>query len=200
MPRRNPRLRNRPTPRFKIADNPIGMAARRGFEPRPPGSEPGVVPVPPPRIDRWAFVWTGGFEPPLPAPEAGVLHVEHHVQVGTDGGIRTHTHRLLRAVPLPVGLRRLGGPSGSRTRNRLLAGELRFHLRYRPKLLSSWRARESNPPGWAYEALLIPDRPLGWGDRRDSNPLGPGPHPGASNTLASVTVDEGGVEPPASPL
>jgi hypothetical protein len=26
-------------------------------------------------------VWTGGFEPPPPAPEAGVLHVEHHVQV-----------------------------------------------------------------------------------------------------------------------
>ena len=33
-----------------------------------------------------AFVWTGGFEPPPPAPEAGVLHVEHHVQlVPTEG-------------------------------------------------------------------------------------------------------------------
>lgn len=27
------------------------------------------------------------------------------------------------------------------------------------------------------------------------NPLGPGPHPGASTALASATVDEGGVEP-----
>ena len=48
-------------------------------------------------------------------------------QVGTDGRIRTDTGGGLSAVPLPkLGYVSRGGPSGSRTRNRLLAGELRF--------------------------------------------------------------------------
>lgn len=38
------------------------------------------------------------------------------------------------------------------------------------------------------------------GDGRDSNPLSPGPHPGASATSASATVDLGRIELPTSSL
>ena len=43
----------------------IALAARPGIEPGLPGSEPGVVPLPPPRIG-W-LVLTAGFEPALTA-------------------------------------------------------------------------------------------------------------------------------------
>jgi hypothetical protein len=80
----------------------IARAARRGLEPRPPGSEPGVVPVPPPRIGLDGRNRTSNPRLPGPvrcqvAPRPG----------GTDGGIRTHTDGGLSAVPLPVGLRQL---------------------------------------------------------------------------------------------
>jgi hypothetical protein len=59
-------------------------------------------------------VWTGGLEPPTPAPEAGALLLRHDPG-GTDGRIRTDTDGGLSAVPLPVGLRQracVGGPRG----------------------------------------------------------------------------------------
>ena len=56
----------------------IVLAARPGFEPGLPGSEPGVVPLPPPRI-----VWTGGLEPPIPG--AGALPLRHVQLVLTAG-------------------------------------------------------------------------------------------------------------------
>ncbi len=59
-------------------------------------------------------------------------------------------------MPLPVGLRQRGGPCGSRTRNLLLAGELRYLVA--PPAHES-RERESNPPREAYETSLIPDLP-----------------------------------------
>ncbi len=148
------------------------MAARPRFERGPPGSEPGVVPVPPPRNDcvrHAGWVWTGGLEPPTPgsrsrcapvAPRPAGAHGgsrtrtgERHstsclsrlgyVSISTDGRIRTDTGGGLGAVPLPVGLRQRGGPCGTRTRNLLLAGELRF-LVAPPAHWS--RERESNPP------------------------------------------------------
>jgi hypothetical protein len=49
--RRNPCLRNRPTTVKVRTTTEASIAASPGFEPGPPGSEPGVVPVPPPRKD-----------------------------------------------------------------------------------------------------------------------------------------------------
>ena len=96
---------------------------------------------------------------------------------GTDGGIRTRTDGVLSAVPLPLGYVSAcvscGGPRGSRTRNLLLAGELRFRLRHRPRRGGARAGIE--PACRAYETPLIPDPPLRWGDRPDSNRLPPGP-------------------------
>ena len=118
----------------------------------------------------------------------------------TDGGSRTRTDGGLSAVPLPVGLRQRGacrGPRGSRTRNLLLAGELRFRLRHRPW----WRRAGIEPAGRAYETSLISRSPASMvvtgrtrtGFLRDHDP--------ASRPLqTSATVDEEGFEPPASCL
>jgi hypothetical protein len=78
----------------------VVMAARPGFEPGPPGSEPGVVPVPPSRIGLDGEIRTPNLRSPTPA-----RFQLHHVQVSTDGGSRTRTDGVLSAAPLPVGLR-----------------------------------------------------------------------------------------------
>jgi hypothetical protein len=123
------------------------MAARPGLEPGAPASEAGVVPVPPPRTDRFV-VWTERLELPNPRHPTPVRSrcATSRCVSGTDGGSRTRTDGVLSAVPLPVGLRQrrvsVRGPCGIRTRNLLLAGELRFQLRHRPW----WRGRGSNPP------------------------------------------------------
>src|SRR6476620_3699011 len=107
------------------------LAARPGLEPGPPDSESGVVPLPPPRSGSGRR--DSNSQPP--APEAGALplrHVQCCCAVRTDGGIRTRTDGGLSAVPLPLGYvsERMsrGGPRGIRTRNLLLAGELRYRV------------------------------------------------------------------------
>src|SRR5438445_9069653 len=104
------------------------MAARPRFERGPPGSGPGVVPVPPPRIGLDGRTRTSNPRLPTPVP-----YQLGHVHVSTDGRIRTDTDGGLSAAPLRVGLRQRGGPCGSRTRSLLLAGELRYQLRHRPR-------------------------------------------------------------------
>ena len=163
-----------------------------------------------------AMVWTGGLEPPTPgsrsrcAPVAsrpgvklgnmagrGGGHVPRLRLVGTDGRIRTDTGGGLSAVPLPVGLRqRERGPCGGRTRDLLLAGELRCQLRHRPTVVAGAGIEPATRGVWALADLQIPR--IDWGDRPDSNRLPPGPRPGVSSTSTSATVDEEGVEPPAS--
>lgn len=65
--RRNPRLRSRPTRMSRSATTTeASMAARPRFERGPPGSEPGVVPVPPPRIGLDGRARTSN--PRLPKP------------------------------------------------------------------------------------------------------------------------------------
>ncbi len=153
--RRNPRLRSRPTRLSRCATTAeASMAARPRFERGPPGSEPGVVPVPPPRIASGRegsnlqppapeagalplrhvqVVLTAGVEPALTRPSTSCLCRLGYVSIGTDGRIRTDTGGGLGAVPLPVGLRQRGGPCGSRTRNLLLAGRRqRFDTRICP--------------------------------------------------------------------
>ena len=179
------------------------MAARPGLEPGPPASEAGVVPLPPPRIGCLAGSGRRDSNSQPPAPEAGALPLRH-VQVScrcrTDGGSRTRTDGGLSAVPLPVGLRQQvvhGGPRGIRTRNLLLAGELRSRCASGPCLVARWsRGRESNPRAGRMRPRCTPVPSQC--DRPDSNRLPPGPHPGVSSTSTSATVDEGGLEPPAS--
>src|SRR6184192_222416 len=102
------------------------MAARARLERAPPGSEPGMVPVPPSRIASERE--DSNLQPPV--PETGALTIAPR-PVGTDDRSRTCTDRGLSATPLPVGLRQRG-PGRSRTDNLLLAGELRYQLRHRP--------------------------------------------------------------------
>ena len=135
--RRNPRLRSRPT---RVSKN---EQLQRHRELRDHGSNADLLV----QSQAWflfhylallSCMWSGREDSNLqpPASEAGALPLRH-VQVGlrTDGRIRTDTDGGLSAGPLPVGLRqlgRLGGPRGNRTRNLLLARELRYRLRHRP--------------------------------------------------------------------
>jgi hypothetical protein len=167
-----------------------------------------------------AMVWTGGLEPPPPgsrsrcapvAPRPGVLfgehgrrghgHVRHLWLVGTDGRVRTDTGGGLSAVPLP-GLGYVSvmvvvvDRAGVEPATFSLQGSCATCCATGP-----WwsRGRGSNPPGKGYGPSLISRSPASiWGDRPDSNRLPPGPHPGVSTTSTSATVDEEGVEPPAS--
>jgi hypothetical protein len=75
--------------------------------------------------------------------------------IGTDRRIRTDTGGGLSAVPLPLGYVSIGGPSGSRTRILLLAGELRIRLRYRPVVAGAG----IEPARRAYETPLIARSP-----------------------------------------
>ncbi len=177
------------------------MAARPGLEPGPPDSESGVVPLPPPRSASGRR--DSNSQPP--APEAGALPLRH-VQVGcvcmgrTDGGIRTRTDGVLSAVPLPIGLRQRvlsrGGPRGIRTRNLLLAGELRFQLRHRPRAVHWSRGRESNPRAGRMRprCTQCPRRVTG----RTRTDFLRGHVPASRPLQTSATVDEEGFEPPAS--
>ena len=179
------------------------MAARPGFEPGPPASEAGVVPVPPPRT---VFVWTERFELPTPgsrsrcasvAPRPGVLR-----WCRTDGGSRTRTDGGLSAVPLPVGLRQQvvqGGPRGIRTRTLLLAGELRSRCASGPGCAARWtRGRESNPRAGRMRPRCTQCPRSVTGRTRTGFLRG---HVPASRPLrTSVTVDEEGLEPPASSM
>ena len=188
---------------FKERDNCRGIvvAARPGLEPGPPGSEPGVVPVPPPRTGAASMGLDGEIRTPnlrLPMPARCQLR---HVQVGTDGGIRTRTDGGLSAVPLPVGLRqrvvRAWTSAGVEPATFSLQGSCASSCATGP----GGGARAGIEPACrAYETSLIPDPPLRWGDRPDSNRLPPGPRPGVSTTSTSATVDEEGLEPPASSL
>ena len=83
----------------------LPVAASPGLEPGPPGSEPGVVPVPPTRtaVNRNGLdgeIRTPNLRLPTPARFQVALR-----PVGTHGEHRTRTSRGLSAVPLPVGLR-----------------------------------------------------------------------------------------------
>ena len=129
--RRNPCLRRRPI-RLSRSATTAGTsprAARPGLEPGPPGSEPGVVPLPPPRIgtDGGIRTRTDGVLSAVPLPLG-------YVSVGGPRGIRTRN--LLRARELRF---RVAPPAQS--------------------FVVSSRERESNPPCKAYEAPLIPDLP-----------------------------------------
>jgi hypothetical protein len=73
-----------------------------------------------------ALVWTERFELPTSGFRRRRASKLRYVQMSTHGESRTRTGRGLSAVPLPVGLREQSGPRGIRTRNLLLAGELRF--------------------------------------------------------------------------
>ena len=169
--RRNPRLPSK----FQRTQQPHRhrrRAASPGLEPGPPGSEPGVVPVPPARtVTKRTPKGSGAWSRPLwsgrrdsnsqpPASDAGAWPVALR-PVGTHGESRTRTGRGLSAVPLPVGLRELvRGPGGSRTRSRLLARETLL-----PVQLAQWwwRERGSNPPRAANEAALISRSPAAMG-------------------------------------
>lgn len=150
--RRNPRLRIRPTRNVKEPDNRRGIdgceatvrtrtswfRARRGTSST---------------TSQWSGREGSNLQPP--ASEAGARPLALR-PVSTHGGSRTRTGEALDLVPLPVGLHEQGGPCGSRTRNLLLAGELRYLVA--PPAHAS-RERESNPPREAYETSLIPDLP-----------------------------------------
>ncbi len=201
-PRRNPRLRNRPTSNFKVHDNVQRhrVAARPGLEPGPPGSEPGVVPLPPPRM---GLAWSGrrdsNSQPP--ASDTGALPVAPRpgVHVGTDGGSRTRTDGGLSAAPLPVGLRqrvrvcrwtvRDSNPQPSPCRGAALpvAPPAQWSVRWS-------RGRESNPRRGAYETPLHPVPSQC--DRPDSNRLPPGPRPGVSTTSDLGHRRRGGIRTP----
>src|SRR5262249_2863714 len=78
------------------------------------------------------LVWTERLQLPTPGFRRRRASIAPR-PVGTDGGSRTRTDGGLSAVPLPVGLRQraschFGGPCATRTRNLLLAGELRFRF------------------------------------------------------------------------
>src|SRR5438045_2623448 len=129
-PRRNPRLRIRPTRMSRNATTARHRgAASPGLEPGPPGSEPGVVPVPPARIGLDGEIRTPNLRLPTPARFRVALRPD---ELRTHGEIRTRTGRVLSAVPLPVGLRE---------RESLVAGA------------------GIEPAGKAYETSLIPDLP-----------------------------------------
>src|SRR4051812_25551174 len=95
------------------------QAARARFERAPPGSEPGMVPFPPPRI---ASEREGSnLQPPVPETGAlplrhvqllwllpsfgrpGALSMPNRPNVRTDGEIRTRTDGGLSSAPLPLG-------------------------------------------------------------------------------------------------
>lgn len=152
-------------------------------------------------ISHWSGREDSNLHHRRPKPACCTLNTTS--RVGTDGGIRTRTDRLLRAVPLPSWATsawwtvRDSNPQPSPCRGVALPIALPAHgggPGNRTRLARLMR------PGRSQIARSDRCSLLDWGDRRDSNPLGPGPHPGASTALASVTVDEGGVEPPASPL
>lgn len=141
-------------------------------------------------------VWTGGLEPPTPGSRSRCAPVAPRPG-GTDGRIRTDTDGGLSAVPLPVGLRQRecvdrvgfeptsfsvqGSCASSCATGPLVAG-----AGIEPATRGVWGLADPRSPA------------VRWGDRPDSNRLPPGPHPGVSSTSTSATVDEGGVEPPAS--
>ena len=167
-------------------------SGREGSNLQPPAPEAGALP-----LRHVQVVLTAGVEPALTRPSTSCLCRLGYVSIGTDGRIRTDTGGGLGAVPLPVGLRQRvvgdgGGPCGSRTRNLLRAGELRYLVA--PPARGS-RERESNPPSGGYGPPPIPDPPQRWGGRPDSNRLPPGSRPGVSSTSTSATVDEEGLEP-----
>jgi hypothetical protein len=93
--RRNPRLRSRPTRLSRCATTAeASRAARPRFERGPPGSEPGVVPVPPPRIGLDGRARTSN--PRLPKPVRSRCATSRC----THGGSRTRTDEALDLVPL----------------------------------------------------------------------------------------------------
>jgi hypothetical protein len=126
-------------------------------------------------------------------------------------------HRPLRPACLPFHHERLhrGGGGGTRTLDLRLMRPASLPLDYPAK----WSMRDSNPPSRSCEDQPCPAhapwsrRPesnrlrsimsratspggaVRWGERRDLNPLPPGPHPGASTTSASSTVDARGADP-----
>ena len=88
----------------RIGCGASSLAARPGFEPGFPGSEPGVVPVALPRIGLDGETRTPN--PRLPGPVRSHCATSSCFRsIGTDGRIRTDTGGGLSAVPLPVGLR-----------------------------------------------------------------------------------------------
>ena len=152
------------------------MAARPRLERGPPGSEPGVVPVPPPRI---ASGREGSNLQP-PAPEAGALPLRH-VQVVLTAGLEPALARLstsclsrlgyvsrcvltvgfeptLTAVWAPC-LSRLGYVSvdraGFEPATFSLQGSCASSLRHRPMVAGAG----VEPACEAYETSLIPDLP-----------------------------------------
>ena len=141
-PRRNPRLRNRP----------ISLQRHRWLRGHGSNADLLVQGQAWYQFHHLASVWTEGLEPPTPGFRRRCARRIAPRPGGTDGRIRTDTDGGLSAVPLPVGLRQRarlgsmfrgsGGPRGSRTRNLLLAGELRYPVA--PP--AHWsRERESNP-------------------------------------------------------
>jgi hypothetical protein len=198
-PRRNPHLRSRPTSNCQGADNRRGIEWLRGQ-----ASNPDLL------LQRQAWYQfhhlalsasgrrDSNSQPP--APEAGALPLRHvqGLACRTDGGSRTRTDGGLSAVPLPVGLRQQvvhRGPRGIRTRNLLLAGESRSRCASGP----GWtRGRESNPRAGRMRPRCTQCPRSVTGRTRTGFLRG---HDPASRPLrTSVTVDEEGLEPPASSL
>ena len=138
------------------------VAARPGFEPGAPGSEPGVVPVPPSRMVLvlcWWLRWSGrrdsNSQPPV--SDAGALPVAPRPDVlCTDGGIRTRTDGVLSAAPLPLG-----------------------YVSRCPEW-NRWTARDSNPQPSPCKGVALPVTPpaqvscvvgvVRWSRGRESNP------------------------------
>ena len=137
-----------------------------------------------------------------PAPRAGALPLRHIQLAGTDGRIRTDTGGGLSAVPLPVGLRQRVpvDRAGVEPAPSSLQGSHASSCAIGPGFRVVVAGAGIEPARRAYETPLIARSPASRGDRPDSNRLLPGPRPGVSSTSTSATVDEGGLEPPASSL
>ena len=143
---------------LKVRDNCsgiVGLAARPRFERGPPGSGPGVVPVPPPRngLDGRARTST----PRLPKPVRSRCATSSCVS--TDGRIRTDTGGGLSAVPLPgLGYVSVGWWTvrGSNPRPSPCRGAA---LPVAPPAQGWWQVRGSNPPGEGYGPSLITRSP-----------------------------------------
>ncbi len=208
--RRNPRLRNRPTSTVKEHDNCRGIVWLRGQ-----GSNLDLLFQRQAwfRFHHLAWVWLAvrrargsgrrdsNSQPP--ASEAGALPLRHvQACVSTDGGIRTRTDGGLSAGPLPLGYVSMCVCSvdraGLEPATFSLQGSCASSCATGPDLCAArWsRGRESNPragrmrPRWTQCPRSVTGR-----TRTD---FLRGHVPASRPLRTSVTVDEEGVEPPAS--
>jgi hypothetical protein len=177
------------------------LAARPGLEPGPPVSKTGVVPLPPPRSARVRAGLDGEIRTPnlrLPKPARSRCATSSR----TDGGIRTRTDGGLSAVPLPLGYVSVCctavDRAGFEPATFSLQGSCASGCATGPDLCAvRWsRGRESNPRAGRMRPRCTQCPRSVTGRTRTDFLRG---HVPASRPLqTSATVDEEGVEPPAS--